>query len=85
VFLHCRLQETKQSGLLNRISKQIWSAGNYKAVQQLESNVTLGAVSIIFVILIAGVTLSIILLVVENCWYKLRHDKREREVSSFKW
>lgn len=54
-------------------------------MQQLESNVTLGAVSIIFVILIAGIILSVILLVVENCWYKLRHGKQETEVSSFKW
>jgi len=49
-------------------------------VQQLEPNVTLGTVSIFFVILLAGITLSILVLVVENCWYKLRHVKQETEV-----
>jgi hypothetical protein len=32
----------------------------------------------------AGVIFSVFVLVVENCWYKLRHVKQETDVSSFK-
>jgi len=49
-------------------------------VQQLEPNVTLGTVSIFFVILLAGIILSVLVLLVENCWYKMCHVKQETEV-----
>jgi len=49
-------------------------------VRQLEPNVTLGTVSIFFVILLAGIILSILVLVVENCWYKWHHVKQGTEV-----
>jgi hypothetical protein len=74
----------KRGGILNRIDKQIWPDGADKAVQKLEPNVTLGTVSIFFVIFMAGLILSVIVLVVENCWYKLRHVKQETDVSFFK-
>jgi high-affinity K+ transport system ATPase subunit B len=73
----------KRGGLLNRIDKQIWPDDIDTAVQKLEPNVTLGTVIIFFVILLAGVVLSILVLMVENCWYKLRHVKQEADVSPF--
>jgi hypothetical protein len=75
----------KRSGLVDRINKQIWpdEAGN--AVQDAESNVSLGATTVFFIILCLGVILSVLILLVEICWNRLYgFNQRTTRVSSLK-
>jgi hypothetical protein len=65
----------KRSGLLKRIDKQIWPDETAEAVHQSERNVTLRTVAIFLLILSAGVFISIVVLLMEICWYKFCHLK----------
>jgi hypothetical protein len=71
-----RLQEMKRSGLVDRINKQIWPDETNDAVQDAEPNVTLGTTAVFFVILSAGVVLSVLVLLVEILWYRLTGSSR---------
>lgn len=69
-YLCYRLQELKRSGLVDRINKQIWPEDTDDAVQQARPSVTLGTTGIFFVILSAGVVLSVLVLLAEIWWQK---------------
>jgi hypothetical protein len=73
----------KRSGLLKRIDKQIWPDEMAEAVHQSERNVTLGTIAIFLFILCAGVIISIVVLLMEICWYKFCQLKlKKTKVSS---
>jgi Cu/Ag efflux pump CusA len=75
----------KRSGLMTRIDKMIWPDETDGSVQGTERNVTLSTMSIIFVILCAGIVVSVFVLMVENCWLRLyRFKHRSKKDPSLK-
>lgn len=73
----------KRGGLLKRIDKQVWPDETDRSAHQSEPNVTLGTVAIFLFILCMGIASSVVVLLLEICWYKfLQLRKRKTKLRS---